>query len=100
VIVSGPETYVDPALPYKAAYTIGLRVVESASVTVECPECLTRRDSGAHTVVDGGEVVDQVAVAPGSGDVRLTLLVDGARCTSWVLAPGAEETIFSAACSP
>jgi hypothetical protein len=99
VVVSGPETYVDRARPYKAAYALGLRAGGRVSVAVECPACL-RRPPGVLTLAEGDRSVVEVVVPPGSGEVALSLLVDGAPCTGWVLAPGTEETTFGAACSP
>lgn len=99
VVVQGPETYPDPARPYKAAYALTVRAGGRLSVAVECPSCL-RRPPGVLTLAEGDTGVVEVVVPPGSGEVALSLRVDGAPCTDWVLAPGAEETTFGAACSP
>lgn len=99
VVVKGPETYVDPARPYKAAYALTLRAGGRVSVAVECPACL-RRPPDVLTLAEGDRGVVEVVVPPGRGEVALSVLVDGALCTDWVLAPGREETTFGAACSP
>lgn len=99
VVVSGPETYDEPAHPYRAAYDLRLRYGGSVSVSLDCPACLTR-GSTALTLTEGDEAVVEVVVPPASGDVELSLLVGGTACADWVLAPATEPTTFAAVCSP
>jgi hypothetical protein len=101
VEVSGPQTYTDPARPYKARYVITLKRGEGTSVAIRCPTCLLREEGGGGaTLGEGGDATLEVVIPPGVGEVSLSLHVQGQPCAEWDLAPSDEEHTFTTVCSP